>query len=69
MHFLDVAEYSKEDIYDKLEAQDIGAGSYVQRLDYKNPNPKRLKVVMLKFDREKDNNLSETNFIEEMKKF
>ena len=67
-HFLDVAEYNKEAIFDKLATQGL-TGRVTKHLDYKTPKAKSLKIVMLQFDHDKDKNLTETNFIEEMKKF
>lgn len=74
LHFLDLEEYDKETIFNKLEKQALPAW-VVKHLDYTTPKAKKLKIVMLRFDREKneklnrDEQLSESNYIEKMKKF
>lgn len=74
LHFLDVEEYDKETIFNKLETQTLPAW-VVKHLDYTTPTARKLKIVMLRFDREKneklnrEEQLTEANFIEKMKKF
>lgn len=74
VNFLDIVEYDKEAIFEKLESQKLPAW-VVKHLDYITPKAKKLKIVMLMFDREKneelprDEKLSESNYIEKMKEF
>ncbi|MFZ2150708.1 MAG: hypothetical protein WAZ12_00100 [Candidatus Absconditicoccaceae bacterium] len=74
INFLDVEEYDKETIFNKLQTQDLPAG-VVKHLNYNTPKAKKLKIVMLRFDREKneklkpEEQLSESNYIEKMKEF
>lgn len=66
IHSLDIATYSQEQIYSKLEREWVWAGKYVQWQKYNTPEAKHLKVVTVKFDKGKNQNLTEENFIQKM---
>jgi len=66
IHSLDIETYNQEEIYSKLEKEWVWAGKYVQWQKYNTPEAQRLKIVTIRINEEKTQNLTEDNFIQKM---
>lgn len=69
LSLLDIAEYDKKTIFEKLSEIKGFRVDVVDHLHYETPKAKNLKIVMIKIDREKHWEITETNFLEKMNTF